>query len=134
MKRVLISLAMLLSVGCAGQAEWRPLSHLTSSERESASYKFLVGKFGADHLMVECDPEMGDEDFLWNVMDDFSDRYKYGETLGHGATLQNAIDDAASEYISGPGVRRLEAEIAQEDKAQQARIEKLRKKCQCGNP
>jgi hypothetical protein len=135
--KLLAPLLIMLGVAVTEYAQpntWHTLGRLTAPERKSASYKFLVGKFGANRLMAECDTEgaalMG-EGYLFQVASDTdsADGELYGTALGHGATLQQALDSAAASYIDPATTRRLHREMAQEQAEREARERAYRKKC-----
>lgn len=127
---ILIVLLFLPLAACSDDG-WHTLKKLTPSERASASYKFLVSKFGDNHISVECDPEGAARlggNYLIYVLGDRKD-VEQGETLGHGATLQDALDNAASSYISPSTVRALRSQKDQDDNAINKRATEYRKKC-----
>lgn len=134
MKNIKGSVFLLFTL-CAftacSDAEWHSLTRLTQQQKVSASYKFLVSKFGANHILTKCDPqeaaELGEE-YLIQVMDN-GDGKIVGETIGHGATLQAALDNAATSYISPEQLRALDAYSAREDKEEKKREAEYRKKC-----
>lgn len=115
-------------------AQWHVLTQLSPRQKSSSSYKFLSGKFGAGHLLVDCDPEeaagLGGE-YLIQIMS-VGDGTRDGETVGHGATLQQALNDAAYSYISPAEVRRIRAYSAREQAEEEKRAAVYRKKC-CGS-
>ena len=128
----LLCLILTCATGCQSQVnEWHPLVRLTPSQAHSMSYRFLVSKFGADHLLTECDPEeaaqLGDS-YLFQVMGDGNDE-RDGETIGHGATLQEALDSAAASYIPPAEVIALRKQMEQQNREIQKRTAEYRKKC-----
>lgn len=129
-----ITAYVLALSGCSAQGQWHKLTRLSASEKTSHSYQFLVGKFGAAHLLTECDTDeaalLGDN-YLFQVMGE-GDDLRVGETIGHGATLQEALDAAEWSYISPSRVKELRAELAERDKEFEQRKAEYRKKC-CRN-
>ena len=130
MKLYSLALLALLLTGCTSPAqvnEWHPLTQLTASQRSSESYRFLVGKFGASHILTECDAEeaslLGDE-YLFQIMGSGN-----GETIGHGTTLQDALDSAMRSYMTPARVAAIEKQMQEEEKERQRREEVYRKKC-----
>lgn len=133
MKPILSTIALLLAASATSHAnEWHRMAGLTKAQAQSSSYRFLAKTFGPSHLLMKCDPEeaseVGDE-YLIQVMDDYNDGTAHGETIGNGRTLQEALDSAAGNYMSGPRVKRIEAEEAQEEKDRRRREEIYRKRC-----
>lgn len=111
--------------------EWHSLEHLTTAQKASASYKFLVRKFGPDGLITECDAEEAallGGDYLFQV-GSIGNSLLVGETVGHGASLQAALNDAAAHWLSPAQVKAFNAEMEQDEKAERKREAEYAKKC-----
>ena len=133
MRRIFALLLIAASFSVAHADNWHALTKLTKTERESTSYKFLVSKFGARNLLVICDPEEAADagpEYLIQVMGSGLGE-RVGETIGHGETLQSALDAAAASYISPETVRKLHEEWQQRAKERALAVAKYKKMC-CG--
>lgn len=106
----------------------------TPKQRASASYKFLLSKFGENNIEAECDTEEAallGEEYLNQIMGD-GDELRNGETIGHGRTVQEALDSAAASWISPAQLREIRKEEDRLEAERNRRAKEFEKKC-CGS-
>jgi hypothetical protein len=129
--KLLILLILIPVTGCSQVNEWHHLKKLTDSQRQSSSYKFLVSKFGTNGIYTECDTyeaaALGEE-YLFQIAS-LGNSDKDGETIGHGATLQEALDSAANQYMSPEEVREIRKQEAIQEVERKKVEEEYAKKC-----
>ena len=137
-----IFITMLLFIVCSpfvaaqSYGTWHPLTKLTPAEKSSESYKFMVKKFGAQHIVIMCDPDTAalvGENYLIQV---FGDRNTavFGQAMGNGSNLQEALDSAMDTYIPAERVREIQAQMREEEKELEQAKKEYRKKCCAGQP
>lgn len=130
-KLKLTALVLLVPLtACSQVNEWHSF-HPTVSQRDSKSYKFLISKFGANNIETECDAEeasINGEEYLFQIMGEGPDII-VGETIGHGRTLQEALDNAADNYLSPQHIKDLRQDSDQREAERAKREAELKKKC-----